>query len=173
MAHRHRSACISGILRIYYTIINQQSRDVSWNYKGIAWASSLETGSGIVIASLPVLPRLVKWVREKRKTGTTGSSWFSKSSRSYSSLNGKPQRLRSESTEPSSRVHGPAALKRNPSDFNGDWIPLQDEQLKAVRVEARAAVPISEDRLIPPVQDVGRGVGELSAVAGSTGRSLD
>ena len=136
------SACISGVLRIYYTVINQESPDVTWNYKGVAWATSLETGSGIVIASLPVMPRLVMWLWDRDNTGI-GSSRFPKSSRSYHS--NKLRRLGSESTNPPSLVHNPASNVRRLSNSQGIWIPLQDEPSKSVRVDERAARPTSQD----------------------------
>ena len=133
------SACVSGIFRIYYTHVSQTDPDVAYNYKGVvAWASSLEKGSGIVIASLPIMPRLVKWLRDEKLT-ITGSS------RSFGSFNStKLRRLKPASNDPHSLIHAPASIAGRSLNLQEPWIPLEDEQPKSLRADERHSIPISD-----------------------------
>ena len=119
------SACISGAFRIYYTHVWQSSPDVAYNYKGLAWATSLETGSGIVIASLPVMPRLVKWLKDEKPT-VTGSFYSS-----------KLRRLKPASNDPHFLTRDPASIAGRSSNLQETWIPLEDEQPKSLRADER------------------------------------
>ena len=125
------SACISGAFRIYYTHVYQTDPDVAYNYKGLAWASSLETGSGIVIASLPVMPRLVKWLKDEKPTATGSFGSFGSF---YSS---KLRRLKPASNDPRFLIHDPASIAGRSSNLQETWIPLEDEQPKSLRADER------------------------------------
>ena len=131
-------ACISGAFRIYYTHVSQTDPDVAYSYKGLAWATSLETASGIVIASLPVMPRLVKWLKDE-KLAVTGSS------RSFgSSYSSKLRRLKPASNDLHFLIHDPASIAGRSLNLQETWIPLEDEQPKSLRTEERPSLPISE-----------------------------
>ena len=116
------SACISSSLRIYYTHVSQTYPDVAYNDKGLTWATSLETGSGIVIASLPVMPRLVKWLKDEKPTVTGASGSFG----SFSSS--KLRRLKPASNDPHFLIRDPAFIAGRSSNLQETWIPLEDEQ---------------------------------------------
>lgn len=131
-------ACISGAFRIYYTHVSQTDPDVAYNYKGLAWTTSLETGSGIVIASRPVMPRLVKWLKDE-KLAVTGSS------RSCGSFySSKPLRFKPASNDPHFLIHDPASKAGRSLNLQETWIPLEDEQPRSLRAEKRPSVPISD-----------------------------
>ena len=125
------SACISGAFRIYYTHVYQTDPDVAYNYKGLAWATSLETGSGIVIASLPVMPRLVKWLKDEKPTVTGSLGSFGSF---YSS---KLRRLKPASNDPHFLIRDPASIAGRSLNLQETWIPLEDEQPKSLRADER------------------------------------
>ena len=66
-------ACISSLLRLYYSVQLIRATDVTYEDASLSWSASLEGASAILVASFPVMPRLYQFFRGD-KTRTAASS---------------------------------------------------------------------------------------------------
>ena len=59
-------ACVSSILRLYYSVQLLSIADVTYNITYLFWTATLEGTSAILVASFPVMPRLYQYIRNDR-----------------------------------------------------------------------------------------------------------
>lgn len=70
------SACISSILRAYYSIQLLNVGDFTYHSADLFWAATLEATSAILVASFPVMPRLYQTICRKKQTSSAVRSSF-------------------------------------------------------------------------------------------------
>ena len=67
-------ACISSLLRLYYSVHVVSAADLTRNMVDLCWTSALETASAVLVACVPVMPRLWRFLRGERPAGSRGAS---------------------------------------------------------------------------------------------------
>ena len=116
-------ACISSILRLYYSIVLLNTSDMTYNMINLCWTSALEVAGGLLVASFPVLPRLYRFLRGEQAAAST-AGWskrptFNSSSQSRATKKSKSGTDRSDTTVAYSAGGDETRLER-------EWLPLVD-----------------------------------------------
>ena len=63
--HHTNSACVTSILRTYYTWKTDSQPDVSYNIVGLGLWTLAEVATGVIVSCLPVLPRFFQDIGPK------------------------------------------------------------------------------------------------------------
>lgn len=115
------SACISSLLRLYYSVVLINTTDVTFNTGNLLWTAGLEGATAILVASFPIMPRLYQFICSKTSTSST-SQLLSLTRFSFTSLSRRLLPAIAWSSRKSSTT--------NNSDEDGKqlgrrWSPLQ------------------------------------------------
>ena len=118
-----RSACITSVLRTYYTWKIVQSPDISYNMVPMGMWTYAELSTGIVISCLPVIPKFFQYIGPQLSRALTSRhhKMTKESDNSESSASGKSSDpIREEKLKLPSFKHTFASVLSSNRDGDGD-----------------------------------------------------
>ena len=141
------SACITSVLRTYYTWKIVQSPDISYNMVQMGMWTNAELSTGIVISCLPVIPKFFQHIGPQLSRALTSrhhktTKEFNNSGSSTSGKSSDP--VRDERLKLPSFKHTFASVLSSNRDENGDqelWSQLSLPKKEYVILREESAVP--------------------------------
>lgn len=145
------SACITSILRTYYTWKIVQSPDISYNMVPMGMWTYAELSTGIVISCLPVIPKFFQYIGPKVSSAFTLRSEYMKDSGIESASATPWDKVRAEKLKLPSFKHTFASIASTAEKDNGHELNSQQSLPKGeyVMLHEDAALPRRELNPMP------------------------
>ena len=167
------SACITSILRTYYTWKIVQSPDISYNMVPMGMWTYAELSTGIVISCLPVIPRFFQHIGPKLSSAFTLRSKYTKDSGIEAASTTPSDKVRSEKLKLPSFKHTftsivSTAEKDNDHELDsqrtlpkGEYVKLHEDAAFPGRNTSKELNPMPAARLATARDDLESGYGKI------------